>query len=325
MGLIKFFKKMFSKKVLQMPTKKQDILIQAQSPGYTTVVLGQKLLVEPGFCAVIVAKDTVLDVFNEGTHELSIAYLPKTTKALALDKGKVRKNGSTAEVVLPKKFKCDIYFVRTEYIMNRKWQTEQIKVREKGKKKFKYSVKGTYSFQVENAGKTVELFLIDWARIRPGQAMLKLDDLVGDVCSDVLWSKKFKSPKDLTQYEFGNLILKPYVFKNFKKYGLSITDIQVEDIIYPQNLKTEKFESVVGEVQNKKEKIKEETSLVEVKEQKHDISNAKNDNESQKERKIPVINYEEKSFLKCKNCGASLSSDSIFCNKCGHKIESKGE
>ena len=151
MGLINFFKKMFSKKVIQMPAKKQDILIQPQSSGYTTIELGQKILVEPGWNAVIVAKDTVLDVFSEGTHEISLAYIPRTTKALGLDKGKVEKHGVTTEVVLPKSFKCDLYFVRMEYVEGRKWQSGMIKVKEKGKKKFSYTAVGTYSFQVQEA------------------------------------------------------------------------------------------------------------------------------------------------------------------------------
>ena len=218
-----------------MPTKKQDIVIQPQSSGYTTVEIGQKILVEEGWNAVIVAKDTVLDVFGEGTHEISLAYIPKTTKALGLDKGKVQKNGQTAEIVLPSKFKCDLYFVKTSYIEKRKWQSGMIKVREKGKKKFSYSAVGTYSFQVQEPAKFVGLFLIEWAKIKPGKAIKKFDAMVSELITDILWFKKFKSTKALSEYEFGNLTLKPLVFKNFKKYGVAVTDVNVENIIYPQN------------------------------------------------------------------------------------------
>ncbi len=329
MGLINFFKKLFSKKVIQMPTKKQDIVIQPQSSGYTTVEIGQKILVEEGWNAVIVAKDTVLDVFGEGTHEISLAYIPKTTKALGLDKGKVQKNGQTAEIVLPSKFKCDLYFVKTSYIEKRKWQSGMIKVREKGKKKFSYSAVGTYSFQVQEPAKFVGLFLIEWAKIKPGKAIKKFDAMVSELITDILWFKKFKSTKALSEYEFGNLTLKPLVFKNFKKYGVAVTDVNVENIIYPQNLKLEELESVQGEVV--KDEEKESEAKNDIKELNENLSSENFQNAKEKEltteefaqeKKIPFQNFEQ-SEIKCQSCGAINPNGSKFCNQCGKLI--KGE
>ena len=329
MGLISFFKKFFAKKVIQMPTKKQDVLIQPQSSGYTEIEIGQKILVEPGWNAVIVAKDTVLDVFGEGTHEISLAYIPKTTKALGLDKGKVKKNGVTAEVVLQTKFKCDLYYVRTEFVENRHWQTSQIKVHEKGKKKFKFNAVGTYSFQVQNPDSAIKLFLIDWAKIKPGRAIQKLDVLVSEQITNILWSKKFKSIQKLTEYEFGNMILKPSVYKNFKKYGIAITNIKVDNIVYPQNFKPEEFEKVEGEVldDNKQEQNKTDEKL-KIEQQTLEIENSDNkeigdETEvkaflTEEETKIPINSFDD---IICQKCNAKNPKNSKFCNQCGNKFD----
>lgn len=331
MGLIKFFKKLFSKKVIQMPTKKQDILIQPHSSGFTTIELEQKILVEPGWNAVIVAKDTVLDVFSEGTHEISLAYIPKTTKALGLDKGKIKKNGDTAEVVLPNKFKCDLYYVRTSYVENRKWESGFIKVREKGKKKFSYRAVGTYSFQVQEVDKFVKLFLIEWAKIKAGRAIKKLDVLVSEQITDILWSKKFKGVKSLTDYEFGNLMLKPAVFKNFKKYGVAVTNIKIDSVIYPQDVKPEEFEQVEGEVVDKeaKEAEKEVNEKLLIEEPKLDYEEKEEKKEKpllieEEEKQIPFKTFEDESKeCVCEKCGAINPNGSKFCNQCGSFI--KGE
>ncbi len=357
MGLINFFKKMFTKKVITLPVKRRDVLIQPLSSGYSRINLGQKLVVDSGWSAVIVAKDTVLDVFKEGTYELSLAYLPKTTKILKLDKGKVKKSGLSAEVILPTSFKCDLYFVRTEYIQGRKWESDLVRVREKDKKHLKYQLKGNYSFQVQAPDKVVGLFLIDWAKIKTGKSIVKLDSLVGDVCTEVLWKKKISSKNQLVEYDFANTTLKPVVYKNFIKYGLCVTDMQVEKVIYPEDFKGEHFSEVTPEIfksEDKSEKSTVSTSgenLLENETEK--LLNGSSDEKSedsddlvqklesnqgnQPKRQIPFYSFSdstkrnenyktpstlnEETELVCKHCGAKVPQDSKFCNKCGNIIK----
>jgi len=319
MGLIKFFKKMLEKKVLQMKPSKQNILIQAQSPNISVIKLGQKIFVEKGYSAVIVAKDRVLDVFLEGTHEINLAFIPKTTSLLRLDQGKVVKHGMVVEVVLPTKFKCDIYYVKTEEILTRMWKSGKVKVREKGKEKFDFSMQGNYSFQVTDPAKVVEFFLIDWARIIPGKELKKLDMLVGDEITEVLWSKKAKSKDILTQYEMGNNVLKPAIFKAFNKYGICINDIQVENIIYPENLKTTTYQKVDAE---KVENVQKESDIKQI-EKKEGLIHYQNNETNQTptiQNKIPYKSFDESS-LKCPSCGEVIAIDTAICNNCGTKIK----
>ena len=316
MGLIKFFKKMFDKKVIQMRHSKQSVLIQEQSPSLTIIKLGQKISVEKGYNVVIVAKDRVLDVFTEGTHEISIAYIPKTTKLLRLDKGKVVKRGMAAEIVMPTKFKCDLYYVKVDEILTRKWKSGKVNVREKGKQSFKYNMEGEYSFQATDAAKVVEFFLIDWAAITAGKELKKLDALVSEAITDALWNKKVKSKDELTEYEFGNNTLKPLIFKTFSKYGICINDIKVENIIYPENLKTKTYKSIEAE---KVEEVKNATpNQIENNEELIEYATKVINQEETKQNKIPYKSFDDN--LKCSNCGARLSRDSIYCDSCGLKV-----
>jgi len=316
MGLIKFFKKMFEKKVIQMKHSKQSILIQELSPNLTIIKLGQKICVEKGYCAVIVAKDRVLDVFTEGTHEISIAYIPKTTKLLKLDRGKVVKRGMVAEMVMPSRFKCDLYYVRVDEILTRKWKSGKVNVREKGKQNFKYSMEGEYSFQATDPAKVVELFLIDWARIISGKELEKLDMLVSEAITETLWNKKINSKEKLIEYEFGNNVLKPSIFKAFNKYGICINDIKVENIIYPESLKTKTYQSIEAE---KVEDVKNATpNQIENNEELIEYATKVINQEETKQNKIPYKSFDDN--LKCSNCGARLSRDSLYCDSCGLKV-----
>jgi len=356
MGLIDFFKKMFNKKVISLPAKRRDVLIQPHSTGYTTIKLGQKLVVDNGWAAVIVVKDEVTDVFMEGTHEVSLGYIPKTTKLLKLDRGKVEKKGMLADVVLPQSFRCDLYFVRMDYIQGRKWESDLIKVRERDKKNLKYKMNGNYSFQVQAPDKVVDLFLIDWGKIKTGKAILKLDALLSDVCTETLWNKKFKSRDELTQYDFGNLVLKPAVYKNFIKYGICVIDMQVEKIIYPESVAGEKYVEVTPDTEQQKQL--EQTTATEGKinninqletqidykmESGKLLDQVKHieEEETPENKKIPFYNFNdsnkqnlnyktqktlkyhqdvEMSSMTCPYCKATLPLGSKFCNKCGKLI-----
>lgn len=244
MGLFKFFKKMFKQKSLAMPKLKETDFIQPLSRGYDVVVLNQELVVQPNWIAVIVAKGLTLDVFGEGTHKMGLAYLPKTTKALSLDKGKVVKHGVTAEVVLPEKFKCDIYFVFMGENNARCWKSDEIRVKSKTSKHLHYYLEGTYDFQIQDPEKAIKLFLIDWGKIKTGKAGPKLDFLIGDMCSDVLWAKKFNSKKQLAEFDFANTVFKPAVNKTLKTYGIVVTNMQIKNIVFPESFTTTRYEEV---------------------------------------------------------------------------------
>ena len=247
MGLFKFFKNLFKPKPLSMPKPKNLDFIQPLSHGFDTIELNQELVVEKDWKAVVVAKGSVQDSFGEGTHKMGLAYLPQTTKALGLDKGKVVKHGITAEVVLPQRFKCDLYFVFVGENKKRFWATEEIKIKSKITKHMHYYLNGSYEFLVQNPEKAVKLFLIDWAKIKTGKAGKKLDSLISEICSEVLWRKKIKNKKPLLEYDFANQVLKPAVNKTMMNYGIVVLNMQMQKLVFPDELSGERFEEVFPE------------------------------------------------------------------------------
>lgn len=346
MGLISFFKKMFSS-TITMPVRRKDALVVPFSSGYTTINIGQKLVVESGWYAAIVAKDAVLDIFPEGKHTLSLAYLPKTAKALRLDRGKVKKHGMVAEVILPKKFNCDLYFINMAAIEGRNWETDFIRVREKDKAKFKYKVFGKYCVQASDPQKVLELFLIDWGKIRTGKAVAKLDRLVGEMCTDLLWRAKLGSKTKLTEYDFANMALKPPIYKNFAKYGLCVYDMAIERVVYPENFRQERFVEAVPEIDHKLQESLPDNTLLE---QAGSVPALEGMDfiKLDKQEKMPELTSEEKASLPfreaeeekqptfsgtqlsteevqklrlCRKCDTILPVSCKFCPECGREVE----
>ena len=141
-----------------------------------------------------------------------------------------------------------------------------------------------------------------------------------------MWSKKFKGEKALTEYDFGNLTLKPIVFKNFKKYGIAVSNIKLENIVYPKNIKAEEFETVEaeavqpGEVENEDEKNNDSKQLLTSQEKNIDYVEQKPLMIEEEEKKIPFKSFEEQNVV-CPKCGKGNPAGSKFCNECGTLIK----
>ncbi len=291
MGLIKFFKNLFKPKPIVMPKPKNMDFIQPLSRGYDTIELNQELVVEKDWKAVVVAKGGPLDCFGEGTHKMGLAYLPQTTKALGLDKGKVVKHGITAEVVLPQRFKCDLYFVHVGENTKRMWRTEEIRIKSKETKRMHYYVSGSYEFLIQEPEKALKLFLIDWAKIKTGKASQKLDYLISEICSEVLWKKKYKNKKPFLEFDFANEILKPAVNKTMLNYGIVVFDMRLTSLVFPDTFSGERFEEVFPDNDTMDVVIKNKEEVV--------LTNENDEKDTQK--KIEIFDLQKLSNENTKN------------------------
>ncbi|MBQ8762253.1 MAG: SPFH domain-containing protein [Clostridia bacterium] len=342
-----WFKKSTPK--IELSSKNKDTFIHHYNAKMITIVYGTQLIVESGWAAVIVAKNKVLDVFMPGKHEIQLGYIPKTAKALKLSKGKVTKHGKTSVSEIPKKFKCDLYFVSLSPLENRKWQSDYIRVARKKFKPFKFKVKGEYSVTITNPAQLLSLFLVDWGKIANNKALLKLDYLVGEVCSEVFLKKNKITPEELTSKEFLKNYLKPKIDKNFSKYGLTFNNLVVQDLIYPKNYTFEQTEKL--------SKIEDESFICENKEENKKFADNKqldsveentnlNDGvellNNFEQRKIVFKDYQDnkttnlsenlntnsekigiKGLNKCPECDIILPYESSNCPNCGYNLEDK--
>ncbi len=229
MGLFSALKKK-KDTVLQLPEQSSTGFIQPMTSSLIEVKLGEKLIVNEGWCAVIVVKDKPTDVFSAGEYELTLPMIPKTTRALKLDKSRVVKKKGKQEVVFKNSFKCDLYFVNMRPQTDQPWMTGNII---KGNKKFgRYPIalSGVCTYESTSAGDTVRLFLLEWAKIGTGKAQERLNEYICEFATSALeWSRE-NNPEVLNDKARVAEIIAPSVTKNLEKYGIKISDFVVEKV-----------------------------------------------------------------------------------------------
>lgn len=223
-------------KTLSLPEKFANGFIQPLTVQRLEIKLGEKLVVTDGWCAVIVAKDKPQDIFMPGEYELNIPSLPHTTKALKLDKSKIKKHKGEQQIVFPTKFKCDLYFVNTRVFANQDWRASRIFMRDKKCGKYNLSLQGKFDFQSINVTNTIKLFLLEWAVINSSKAQLRLQQYVGEFVSNAMEWSKTTDPEYINNKENLSEMLSPIISKNFEKYGISINNFKVEKVDFSRDV-----------------------------------------------------------------------------------------
>lgn len=217
-------------KTLSLPDKQMGGFIQPLTSRLLEINLGEKLVVPVGYCAVIVSKDKPLDIFTAGEYDLSIPSLPKTTKALKLDKSKVKKKKGEKQIIFPTKFKCDLYFVNMAVFEGQEWVANRIYIKDKQCGKFNLSMSGKFSFQVSDVANTIKLFLLEWAFIGASKAQIRLKQYMGEFVGDAVEWGKVTNPIVLNDSVQMSEILSPLLVKKFGKYGIAISNFVVEKV-----------------------------------------------------------------------------------------------
>lgn len=229
MGLFSAFKRK-KDTVLQLPEQSSTGFIQPLASSLIEVKLGQKLIVNEGWCAVIVVKDKPTDVFSAGEHDLTLPMIPKTTRALKLDKSRVVKRKGKQEVVFKSSFKCDLYFVNMRPISNQPWMTGNIIKGNKKVGRYPVSISGLCTYESTSAGDTVRLFLLEWAKIATGKAQERLNQYISEFATSALeWSRE-NDPEVLNNKARVAEIVLPSITKNLEKYGIKIDEFAVEKV-----------------------------------------------------------------------------------------------
>ncbi len=325
MGLFNLFKKN-NKNTISLPSKSSNAFIQSYTRNLTKINIGDKLIVEKGWSAVLVAKDTVLDVFSSGEFELNLGMIPKVTAKFKLDKGRKVKKGKDIKVVLPKSFLCDVYFVNHKLFENRVWKSYAIRLKSNDNKRLKFWVNGRYDVRIDNPGDAVGLFLIDWGYINSDKVLGKLDFLVSEICTDILQKNSKKLPEEMMLKEYSETVLLPKIEKQFSKYGLVFSGVGVENIIYPRNVEVPKKEEEPEYVPPviKPEKINYEEKAEKLLDGTENSNNIdKMENEVKRTKKQIKKDKEEleksdletiKSEEEIENVNSKIDSDSVFDN-----------
>ncbi|MCL2539969.1 MAG: SPFH domain-containing protein [Firmicutes bacterium] len=231
-----WFKNLFGKRSITLSKEQKDDFISPVKLKGNSLNIDGKLSVPEGFSAVIVCKGKPMEVFNAGEHVLGLAYIPKITKALNLSKGKVVRRKNSVNVVLPKKFKADLYYVNLKEFLGQVWETSGVEVKSKTYGYFSYRANGVFGFRVKDPTHAVKLFLIDWAVIRPGRALHKVRYYFGDVAAGIFRTGRHEEPEQIMDYELMSKGLAEKVGKEFLKYGIEITGAELIGIHLPKDV-----------------------------------------------------------------------------------------
>lgn len=258
-------------KTLALPEKYASGFIQPLTTRRLEIKLGEKLVVQKGWCAVIVVKDKPQDVFLPGEYELNLPSLPHTTRALKLDKSKIKKKKGESKIVFPSKFKCDLYFVNMAVIENQDWQASRISMKDKVCGRFNITMSGKFDFQTTDVPSTIKLFLLEWACIAPSKAQLRLQQYVGEFVAEAMEWGKVTSPEIINDTKQIGEIIAPIISKKFSKYGITISNFSVDKVdfgrdvtaLLEQKRREESQQTNDNEIEQTTEKVEQTANNIE--------------------------------------------------------------
>ena len=217
-------------KDIDLPDKFKNSVIYPVSNKLYTVRLGQNITVNKGWSVVFVVKEKPRDVMFEGVHELSLPNLPGSTRALKLDKGRVKRKSNKVELELPKTFKCDIYYVNNKPIADFLWRSGKVPVKSKLYGRYKVNLYGTLDFKIDNSSKFVSLMLVENSHIRMGKGEKILSDFFNEEIADSVLFSNFFNPGQFADKANINDFLLNKLNENFEQYGLHVEKVNTQNV-----------------------------------------------------------------------------------------------
>ena len=301
MGFFKKIKQMFSKNI-----DCSDILVDKTFYLYATkkreIRVGANIIVPADFYAVFVCKDKVCDTILSGKFEINGANLPKTFSTLKL--GKANKKGK-----YKKKFLADIYFLSKKCVKDNYFSSYGYYVNNSAKVgKIKARSEGQFDFEIVDAGKLLKYMLSERAYIEEEMFFDVLGGLVGNYIN-----VKLEALYD----EFIEILLNPKLVnerlnvtiemeEHFEDYGFKLSNVRFESFNVSSAVK-----SKVNDVLKREKPLNDQINRqinIEIPVLK-EVSNIEGEITAKKEPQ------------KCSGCGHLLRKESLFCEKCGKKID----
>ena len=102
MGLFSWIKSIFKRGISVGEVNEKQLVALVKNNA--KIKFGEKIDVKPNFLAVLVYKNKIMDIFEEGRYRLDVPTMPLLSRYQKLTKP--NKKGD-----LPKKFRADIYCV----------------------------------------------------------------------------------------------------------------------------------------------------------------------------------------------------------------------
>ena len=222
MGLFGGLKKLFKKSV-GLKEKDRTELVHFYRLKKGLLKVGTEINVDENYVAVLTHKDKLCDVLLPGKHIFDDVGMPKLNKC---NKPIKTRRG----YVTPKSIQADVYFVNTNSIHNIPFKSQKIKAYNNGQKT-KVRLIGTYTVKVEDAKKLVGNLLLDMAVIKRGVALNEVNASIKYAITDILQINVYTLDEYLKRDPKIIELLDSYITKKISDYGVSVTNVQLGQIV----------------------------------------------------------------------------------------------
>ena len=327
MGLFSFTKSQLLKSLEWTDNTKNTIVYKYPMDG-RQIMMGSKLTVRESQVAVFVNKGQIADVFEPGYHKLTTSNLPFLTKLLSLPYG------------FNSPFYAEVYFINTKQFTNIKWGTSNpITMRDKEFGTIRIRSYGTYAFKVSDP-------IVFLKELFGTNSTFKTEDitsylksmLIASISDTIAESKVSALDLACNLLEF-NKVAQGMVNAEFNKLGLTLTNLVIENISFPEEVeKAIDTRSSMGVMADKMDTFVKFQSA-------HAIREAANNNgmaglgsqigagmaigemmkESMKSSSNENSSNNDDNAKFCPSCGAKNPKSAKFCVECGGKLSVKGK
>lgn len=254
MGIISFFKRLFSKDIVFKGDGKSH-LVYVYKAKKGRIWFDKSISVPENMEFYFAKNGAVLDGFIKGEHDISPMYLSKTIKALKLNKK--TKKGKDLDY-----FVADGYYISFLQTDAKNWKLfAKAEFFDEKFGYFKAMLEGKYIAKVTNAKQFLKRLLTVYDYLKQGEAEDILEGFISETVFKAIMKKnanfEFLQDKEkVTDFLFEKIT------KSFEKSGIDILGFSVEKITFSKNLqktmkRLENQENVQEKLQEKMEKLEE--------------------------------------------------------------------
>ncbi len=225
MGIMKFIKGQLIE-VIEWTDSTADTILYRFPVENKEIKMGAQLTVRESQTAVFINEGQIADIFEPGRYELATANMPLLTKL------KSWKYGFNSP------FKAEVYYINTRQFTEQYWGTQSpLPMLDPMFGPIEVGARGMYSFRVADAAKFIK-------EVSGTRGTMATKDITNTLRSYIVQHLKDAVAESKTSFfemqtnllEFAELVKKSVVGK-FDSLGLELSEISVESLILPEELR----------------------------------------------------------------------------------------
>lgn len=305
--------------VIEWLDDSKDTMVYRYPMQGREIMMGSKLTVRESQVAVFVHKGKIADIFEPGMHRLETANLPILTKLMSWKTG------------FNSPFKAEIYFVNTRQFTDQKWGTvNPIMMRDPELGAVRIRGYGKYSFKVFDAEKFLQELFGTSMTFETKDITDYLRSLIISDISDTLAELKISALDIIANIKEISAAVARNLNDDFMKIGLKLVKVVVENLSVPEEVEkmmdTRTNMGLISDKMNTYMQYKAANAMEDA---------AKNPAGGLASAGVGLgagigmgqmfsdafkSGMDGGKNINCPSCGASVSSDTKFCPKCGKAV-----